>query len=305
MNEIWINKKRREIIGIKYELGKMLTLLLDKNEVAEIVYLERDWNRPPPPSECKPEGFIGWRTVPAALHEIKWERVKRSDDSMRYYCPVWSEAENVRSRSPFRIKSLKHQHDKPLQKIRMGPFIIRTKEPHAEELIVNEIIPSGSVVCRVFIRKRCMADNEGHFVHSELTAQTQEMRASVTKKKSQPRPSEKKRKGINDSKKNAEVTVYGCLTAYEDFADVKYNDAYYSLKCRKQACDLIRYLCKEKAYDEGTAKSTKQILSELRKHNDLIRANKWRPAHVFRRKLRNLYDAIGRNKTKGLYWINP
>ncbi len=97
----------------------------------------------------------------------------------------------------------------------------------------------------------------------------------------------------------------GCLSVFDGFRRVLCHKKPYDLTDATQARELLRFLCAKKAHSESTAQKKADILATLKKAGGTV-ANDWRPAHVFRGKHTALYrDAIGRNPTKGLYWINP
>lgn len=95
----------------------------------------------------------------------------------------------------------------------------------------------------------------------------------------------------------------GCLTIFDSFRQVMCDKKHYDLTDSKQARILLQFLCDMKALNQDTAREKCEILKALKAAGGTV-ANDWRPAHVFRGKLSSLYTgAIGRNKTKGLYWI--
>lgn len=129
-----------------------------------------------------------------------------------------------------------------------------------------------------------------------------ELRQRESNKAEASKPTTRKKPEVATATQKQEC---GCLTVFDDFRQVLCGKTPYDLKDATQARALLRFLCAAKALSESTAKKKADILKALKTTGGTV-ANDWRPAHVFRGKLAALYrDAIGRNATKGLYWINP
>ncbi len=96
---------------------------------------------------------------------------------------------------------------------------------------------------------------------------------------------------------------FGGIQVYGDYESILLNKASYDLSGSAQGKAFFRFMCESaKAIGQQSAVTKNEIEAYVRTHVECT-ANDWRPAHVFRGKLKGLYDAIGRHKTKGLYWI--
>ena len=96
---------------------------------------------------------------------------------------------------------------------------------------------------------------------------------------------------------------FGCITVFEDFETVHFNNHYYDIRCAKQPREILRYLCSVGAVSERTGKNKHDILDAMKEHIPEICANDWKPSDAFKHEHRSLYDAIGQNN--GHYWIKP
>ena len=97
----------------------------------------------------------------------------------------------------------------------------------------------------------------------------------------------------------------GCIVYFQDFRRVQCHKVPYDLTDADQARVMLQFMCDRDAIGPEKALTKAEILEHL-KSEGVTAASDWRPAHVFRKPLKRLYDdAIGCNKRKGLYWINP
>jgi len=108
--------------------------------------------------------------------------------------------------------------------------------------------------------------------------------------------------GKTATEKDAVKESFGCLIVFDDFNTVMVSGKPYDLREAKQARTLLRFLAHKQARDKSTGQKKADILQALKDAGETV-ASEWRPAHVFRGNLAGLYEAIGRNKTKGIYWI--